>query len=91
MSLLLGKQVEITNTRLLRFAKEKGLKDLSQFDALDIIDMMELIAYCSDIDIKDLEDALDEDLAFGQDMAKCITDSYESGKKPKPKPLRKSR
>jgi len=91
MSLLLGRQVEITNTKLLRFAKEKGIKDLSQFDALDVIDMMELIAYCSDIPINELEEAFDEDIAFGQIMAQCVTDSFESGKKPKPKPLRKSR
>ncbi len=91
MATLLGREVVITNTKALRFAKERGLNTTAQFEALDVIDMMDLIAYCSDIPIKDLEDALDEDISFKDEIIKTINDGYETGKKQMPKPMKKIR
>jgi len=76
---LLGKEVLITNSKLLRFAKSKGKIDLGFFENMDIIDCMELICFCSDLTIAQLEKELDKDMEFAGELAKVVTESMDTG------------
>ena len=82
--ILLGKEVSITNSKLLRFAKNRGKVDLSFFESLDILDCIDLIVFCSELTVEDIEHALDEDMEFSVQIINTVTESLNTGKKTKP-------
>lgn len=92
MSTILGKEVRITNSKLIRFASEYkiNLGDLEQLNAGQVID---LVAYCSDVTIEELEAEIDKDLGFIEQLSKVVVESLEikggDVEKPKAKPLKR--
>lgn len=92
MAKLLGKEVLITNSKLIRFASEYGLK-LTDLSELNIASIIDLVAYCSDLTVDEIEAELDKDLAFAETLAKVVTDSLQirggSVEKQTVKPMKK--
>lgn len=92
MAKLLGKEVLITNSKLIRFASEYNLK-LTDLSELNIASIIDLVAYCSDLTVDEIEAELDKDLAFAETLAKVVTDSLQirggNVEKQKAKPTKK--
>ncbi|MBK8698372.1 MAG: hypothetical protein IPN29_02010 [Saprospiraceae bacterium] len=93
MSLLLNKEVRITNSRLIRWADENDVP-LSGLERMKITQMISLISYCSDLTEDEINNELDKDIGFTETLVKTVTDSLElrgTGElgKPKARPMRK--
>lgn len=76
MAKLLGKEVAITNSKLVRFASEKKIK-LDQLSEMDLATIIDLIAHCSELTVEQIEKELDKDMAFAETLANVVTESLQ--------------
>lgn len=78
--LLLGYNIIIKNTQLLRYAQEKGIKDFSVFENMNIDFCIDLISFIEPKLTKQiLEDEIDKDLNFWSQIVTCITQNISTG------------
>lgn len=92
MATLLGKEVKITNSKLIRWAAVSGV-ELKNLDTLNVVDMIGLVVASSDITVEEIDAAIDEDIAFVSVMADVVAQSMEikSGGEGKQKAIPKSK
>lgn len=76
MAKLLGKEVKITNSKLIRWAALNGV-ELKNLDTLNVVDMIGLVTASSDLTVEEIDAAIDEDLAFLNEMADVVAKSME--------------
>lgn len=76
MATLLGKEVKITNSKLIRWAAVNNveLKDLS---TLNVVDMIGLVTASSELTEEEIDAAIDKDLSFLNEMAEVVSQSLE--------------
>lgn len=76
MATLLGKEVKITNSKLIRWAAVNGV-ELKNLSTLNVVDMISLVAASSDLTVEEIDKAIDDDLSFLNEMAEVVAQSME--------------
>jgi hypothetical protein len=76
MGILLGKEVRITNSKLIRWADQNDIK-MDALGNLKITQVIDLICTCSDITQEEIDKELDNDINFSTKLVEALNDSLE--------------
>ncbi|HRG64724.1 MAG TPA: hypothetical protein PLV12_02910 [Saprospiraceae bacterium] len=76
MGILLGKEVRITNSKLIRWADQNDIK-MDALEKLKITQVIDLICACSDLTHEEIDNELDNDMNFSVQLAEVLNESLE--------------
>lgn len=76
MATLLGKEVKITNSRLIRWADENDIP-MDKLDKMKITQVIDLICACSDLTHDEIDAELDKDMGFATAIVETLNNSLE--------------